>query len=619
MGNEFESDFLKNGNIKMDSAIVKWALKFAFDLDRVSFVFWVLLFLCSAILPTFFIAMVSNMVDAVENNVKQGLGLDSILTVLIALTVIMLVNGIVTQLPRILWVKLTNTYNIGLQRKMGELIRTIPVRYFDDSQTSKLMAMAQKSERALGYFISNFFRLIGNAVSLVSMLILAWNTSWVLLIVMAAFIAIILPLGTQNAKAAYEVWADQSENEHVCDYYMNLVMKKNPKDLRLMQMGPYTFDKWKVRRRELAEQHIEVDKKANNSWSVFNIIVTITKFGLLFAGVFMVGKGNLTLGGLTLFVSVFSQMGSTAMNIGFNWMHTYKHCCNLKFKKMFFEWDFSDKRKPAEGEALLPTPVKESEAPICFECKNVSFSYNENKPVLKDLSLCIRKGETVALVGENGAGKSTLVKLLLGLYEPDEGEIFFEGTNYRDLDMSMFLNRVGVVFQDFVRFELMARENIAFGDISRVHDDDALWKAVEAGGAKHVVEKLPKGMDTYLGRWYECEGGEMSGGEWQRIAVSRAHISNRDILIMDEPAAALDPIAEMEQFSRIKNSLNDRTSILISHRIGFARLADKIVVLQDGQMVEYGSHEELMANKNAYYEMFTNQASWYQKEVNGHE
>ena len=615
MEKEFENDFLKDGKIKMDGAIVKWALKFAFRLERKLFIAWVLFYLLCAVVPTLFLGLVSRMVDEVQENVELGNGMESTVVVLVILTVVMLVNGVVTQIPRIMWLRLANTYNIGLQRKMAQFMRKIPVRFFDDSQTAKLMTMAQSNEGTLGFFIANFFLLISNGLTLVSMMVLAWNTSWILLAVMVVFLSIALPLGTYNAKLSYQTWTEQSEKERIADYYLNLVMKKNPKDARLLQMGPYNMKKWRQARRPTVDAWIKVDKKSADTWSMMGLIICITKFGLLLVGLFLLKKEQLTLGGLTLFVSVFSQMGSIAEHMGYNWMDSYKHSCSLKFLKLFFEWDFSKKREPEAGKPIQPTLPQKGESPIVFECKNVSFSYDRKNHVLHNLSLCIHKGETIALVGENGAGKSTLIKLLLGLYDPDEGEIFFEGINYRNLDMSMLLDRVGVVFQDFVRFELMVRENVAFGDIKKVRNDQELRKAVELGGAGHVVDKLPKGLDTYLGRWYEKDGGEMSGGEWQRIAVSRAHISDREILIMDEPAAALDPIAEMEQFSRIKHTLSDRTSILISHRIGFARLADKIVVLQHGEVAEYGSHEDLMEKQGIYYQMFINQAAWYQKEV----
>ncbi len=615
MSNEFESDFLKDNKAKMDGKVVRWALKFAYKMDPLVFIGWVVLYLLSAVLPTVFLGLVSKIVDAIQENVAQGNGMQSIVVILVALVVIMLVQGIFQQMPHIMWTRLSNTYAIGMQRKMGEFMRTVPVRYFDDSRTAKLMKMAQQKERTLGNFIAAFFRLSADLFSLISLMVLAWNTSYLLLGVMVVFLAAVLPIGAHNAKQDYQVWVNESENEHIADYYLNMVMKKNPKDIRLLQMQDYVMKKWRERKRPAIESYIKVRQKMENNWAIMRLAVSVTKFGLLFAGMFLLQKGQLTLGGLTLFVSVFSQMGDTAMYMGYDWMTTYEHSCDLKFKKMMFEWDFSKERELPKGELPKATKTKIGEAPIIFECKDVSFAYEEGKSVIENLNLQIRKGETIALVGENGAGKSTLVKLLLGLYDPNEGELFFEGKNYRDLDMSKMVDRIGVVFQDFVRFELMARENVAFGDISKVNEDEEILDAVKKGGAQQVIDKLPKGIDTYLGRWYEKDGGNMSGGEWQRIAVSRAHISNRDILVMDEPAAALDPIAEMEQFMEIKNSLRGRTSILISHRIGFARLADKIVVLQKGKLEEYGTHEELMEKKGLYYDMFSNQAGWYQKEV----
>lgn len=609
------SDSLKDNKTQMDGEVVKWGLKFAYEMNPFVFIGWVILYLFSAVLPTAFLGLVSKTVDAIQENVAQGNGMKSIIVILAALLIIMLINGLFSQIPEMLWTQLSNTYAIGMQKKMGEFMQTVPVRYFDDADTAKYMSMAQKKERTLGNFIAAFFQLFANVFALISMMILAWNTSYILLIVMAAFLAAVLPIGVYNARQQYQVWMDESQNENIADYYLDLVMKKNPKDVRLLQMQDYIMKKWQERRRPAIESYIKTSQKVENNWALMRLVVSITKFGLLFAGLFLLKNGQLTLGGLTLFVSVFSQMGTTSMSVGYDWMNTYVHCSDLKFKKMMFELDFSAIRALPEGEIAMPTRTKARETPIEFECKNVSFSYEEGKDAIHNLSLQIRKGEVIALVGENGAGKSTLVKILLGLYEPNEGELFFEGKNYRDLDMSQMVNHIGVVFQDFVHFELMVRENVGFGDIAKVHEDEKIWEAVKKGGAKQVVDKLPKGIDTYLGRWYEKDGGDMSGGEWQRIAVSRAHISNRDILVMDEPAAALDPIAEMEQFTQIKDSLHGRTSILISHRIGFARLADKIVVLRKGELEEYGTHEELMEKKGLYYDMFSNQASWYQTEV----
>lgn len=614
-----QEDLLDKDNVRLDFKTVIWSLKLAWRLNPAVFTAWVLMQLACAVLPAVFTGMVSRTVDAVGSSVQAGREMESIAGMLIGLTVIMIVNAIFSRLPDIFWTKLMNDFNIGMQRTMGQFMRTVPVRYFDDARTAKIMSIAQKNERGFGNFIGNFMEVMRTIVYLASMLVLAIRTSWILVVVMAVYIFFTLLLGTKDAKRAYAVDKELEEDEFFCDYYMNMAMKKNPKDMRLLSMSGYIENRWKKHRQTILEADNALAGSSETSWSIAGIAASICRCGLLFAGLFLMRGGHLTLGSLTVFLSVLTQVGDACLMMGYRWKSFYQCGCDMRFKKRMLEWDFSKERPLPEGGILPGKKAEEGEAEIIFEWKNVGFSYEEGKKVLEDISFCIHEGESVALVGENGAGKSTLVKLLLGIYEPDEGELYYKGTNYRSLDMRAFVKDIGVVFQDFVHFELLARENIAFGDISKVREDEALNRAAALGGADKVLAKLPKGLDNYLGRWYEQEGGEMSGGEWQRMAVSRAYISDRKILIMDEPAAALDPIAEMEQFSRIQDKLENRTSVLISHRIGFARLADRIIVLQGGRIAESGTHEELMKKQGLYYEMFDHQASWYQKGGAGNE
>lgn len=216
---------------------------------------------------------------------------------------------------------------------------------------------------------------------------------------------------------------------------------------------------------------------------------------------------------------------------------------------------------------IVPKKPKE-----IFALKNVSFGYRENQEVLKNISLTIERGETVALVGDNGAGKSTLIKLLLGLYTPNKGEMRFQGLAYDQLTQEYLYSKLGVVFQDFKQYHFTIRENIAFGDVNQIDKDQVLMNAARKGQAEKLINVQGKGLDTFLGRQFETDGIELSGGEWQRIGVSRAHVSDKDILILDEPAAKLDPVSEMEQFMEIENSLGGRTAVLVSHSLGFARL-----------------------------------------------
>lgn len=611
MNKETVEDLLNTDSTRLDLKTTLWSLKTAFKGSPLTFTLWTVIQLIAAIFPAIFTGMISRTIDTVENNVSAGLGIESILWLLIALTIIMIGNGIFTQLPNVFWMELVNNINIVMQKIMGRFMRTVPVRYFDDPRTAKIMSIAQRREGSLGSFVGNFMCIVQTIVYLISMLVLAITTSWILVIFMVVYIAFAVFLGTKSAKDAYAADKDLEEDYFYNDYYMNMVMKKNPKDMRLLSMGSYINKKWKKHRQKILDTDNSFYSKDETLWSLTGTTADVAKFLLLLIGLFLLSRQMLTLGSLTIFLSALTSISGYCLNLGYNWKRFYQNGCDMTLKKRMLEWDFSGKRPLPEWEAS-PTKAKSGEAPIIFEAQNVSFSYDNDKNVLENISFCIHEGESVALVGENGAGKSTLVKLLLGIYEPDGGELFYKGCNYRNLDMTKFVDDIGVVFQDFVHFELLLRENIAFGDISKVNDDESILRAATLGGAEKIVEKLPKRLDTYLGRWYEKDGGEMSGGEWQRVAVSRAYISDRKILIMDEPAAALDPIAEMEQFSQIRNKLKNRTSVLISHRIGFARLADRIIVLNKGKMVEMGTHEDLMAKKGLYYDMFYNQASWYQ-------
>lgn len=247
---------------------------------------------------------------------------------------------------------------------------------------------------------------------------------------------------------------------------------------------------------------------------------------------------------------------------------------------------------------------------MLVEAEHISFAYpGSSKPVLRDVSLRIGRGERVAIVGENGAGKTTLVKLLTSLYPPNAGAVRLDGTVLSNPAAVAARRRIAAVFQDCASFQLTARESVGFGDLARLQDDQALVAAARRADIADLIVALPDGFDTYLGRTF----GEtdVSGGQWQRLALARAFFRDADLLVLDEPTAALDPLAELALFERFAELVRGRTAIMISHRLGMARLADRIVVLHDGAIVEAGHHEELMAVGGRYAQMFKAQAQWY--------
>jgi ATP-binding cassette subfamily B protein len=247
---------------------------------------------------------------------------------------------------------------------------------------------------------------------------------------------------------------------------------------------------------------------------------------------------------------------------------------------------------------------------IRFE--HVTFKYPDaEQPALVDVNLHIKPGESLALVGENGSGKTTLIKLLTRLYSPTSGRITLDGQDLREWDEAALRDRIGVIFQDFARYQLMVGENIGAGDV-RHFEDEARWReAGDKGMAAPIVESLPSGYRTQLGKWFN-EGRELSGGQWQKIALSRAFMRSRaDILVLDEPTAAMDAAAEATVYEHFRALTKGRIAILISHRFSTVRMADQIVVLQDGGIVERGSHEELMRLDGHYAHLFKLQAKGY--------
>jgi ATP-binding cassette subfamily B protein len=272
--------------------------------------------------------------------------------------------------------------------------------------------------------------------------------------------------------------------------------------------------------------------------------------------------------------------------------------------------------EPAIVSPQHPKPVVPSAetSGLAIEFRNVSFTYAgkdpETEAALKNVSFTIDAGEAVALVGRNGAGKTTIVKLLTRLYDPDEGEILIGGRNIKEYDLGELRERVGVIFQDYVTYFMTARENIGVGRVTEIENQALVSSAAQKSGANGVIDKLSDGYETMLGRWFE-KGTQLSGGEWQKVALARAFMRDAPILILDEPTSSLDAQAEYDVFAKFRVLTKGKTAIFISHRFSTVRLADRILVLENGQIIENGPHQELIALGGRYAELFNLQAEAY--------
>jgi ATP-binding cassette, subfamily B, bacterial len=313
----------------------------------------------------------------------------------------------------------------------------------------------------------------------------------------------------------------------------------------------------------------------------------------------------LTLGGFTAIVAALKVAHSTLQGMQTAIGRTHENLLFLGHLQEFLEME------PACRDAAEALPVP-AELQQGLALEGVSFRYPQGaKRVLQDISLRVGPGEVIALVGENGAGKTTLTKLMCRLYDPAEGRVLLEGRDIRDYALAGVRGLYGVVFQDYIPYLTTLRDNVWFGDVRREPTDEAIREAIDAAGAGPLVDSMPEGLDTPLGELLE-RGRQLSGGEWQKIALARAFFrTGARILILDEPTASLDARAEAEFFDRVRSLLAGRSAVLISHRLSTVRMADRIYVIEEGRVVEEGTHEELMALRTRYSALFLRQSRSY--------
>jgi ATP-binding cassette subfamily B protein/ATP-binding cassette subfamily C protein len=427
------------------------------------------------------------------------------------------------------------------------------------------------------------------------------------LVIVAASIPAFLAEARLSADS-FRLWTWRAPEGRRLNYLEWILTRdSHVKEVKLFDLGPLVLTRYRALFRKFFEEDRRLAVRRLRAGLLFGALSLLAFYGMYALMAARATRAEITLGDLTLYIAVFRQGQGAIQAI-------LQAVGGMYEDALFMSNLFDYLAIPTGGEAprALPARAPPRGRPAAIELQGVSFRYPGKEGwALRDVSLTIAPGEKIGLVGENGAGKSTLVKLLMRLHDPTEGRILYGGVDLRDMDPRELRERIGGVFQDFVRYQFTAAENIGVGNPPRIDDRSRIADAAERGGGAAVVQALPKGYDTVLGGWFET-GHEISAGQWQKLAVSRAFMRDEaEVLILDEPTAAIDAEGEHELFGRFQALAAERTAIVISHRFSTVRMADRIAVLHGGRLQELGSHKELIAQGGRYAHLFGLQAQGY--------
>ena len=614
---------------------LRWAWRHIWAHARIAALCLIAVHILLGIQPALLIHVTRNLVDTVVDLAGGGTsGFGDILPWLIAFGVILLLTReVLWNVRDVLHLRLEQYLSHIMGRRLLERSSRLPLLFFDVSGTYDRLERAHDPGQKLDRLFFTTLHVFEAAIKAVSVAAMFASVSPWITLVLLAVLAPQVRLDMEQSRRFMAFTYGETPEERRAGYVDRILTgRTEQKEMRLFDLHAPLTKRWRSTRRALRERLLDQRRRQVIGGLPATGLRVAVGLGVAVVLAYLLGGRVLTSGQfVALFQGVGDMLGAGG-SLGFNSRELQARSAEVGYVRDFF--DMSDGVEPktqTPGDkggtpfAAFPRPIKSG-----LIVDNVHFAYpaaasgDSAPPVLQGVSFHLAPGERVALVGDNGAGKSTLARILLGLYRPSAGRILADGTDYAEIEPDSLRAAVSAAFQDYCRFELTLGQSIGIGTLGNTGEGPAaeLWpswlqpdmavvrKAGRRSGADELAERLPNGYDTPVG--HVLDGGQgLSGGEWQRIAIARAFTRDPELLVLDEPAAALDAVAEAALYRQFAELLEGRTALLISHRLGSARMADRILVLRHGRIVEDGRHDDLLATGGVYAGMWEEQASWY--------
>ncbi|OJU09414.1 MAG: hypothetical protein BGN88_09795 [Clostridiales bacterium 43-6] len=605
--------------IKDNISLFIWGIKTGWELSRTMFFLWTVLSVTSAVIPLITMKLTAIIIDKISGT--------AFLSSFNSLLIYLMFFGIVYIVEQLYWLFSSTVnnfmmikYSPVLYEKYFMKVQKLNLRTMEKADYQEKSSKINETIDMITYFVMSSINFLTFSITLIGLMFMAVSVRWYFGLISLIILSIRFSLVPQILKNSLNYWEEIKKIKRKSGYYYSLSTDYNKaKEIRMLSMSKFILERWFEYEKHVKQKKDEMDDRHRFLDAVCSVIDNLFVLTIMIISAYLLKNHQITIGTMSLLTSITYNLLGKINSANGSLKEIVRHIANLKIHKELDDLCDNEAENPiirkSDGHKNYQKKINRSN--YIFETSKLDFSYNiddNSKKVIDNLNIKFEKGKIIALCGDNGSGKTTLIKILLGLYRPDDGLLKYKGYKYEELDRNDLNREIGITMQNYSVYPYSFRDNIAFSLINEINNDDLIWEAADNGGVSDLIKTISKkGLDQNLIKWVNDDAVEPSWGQKQKLAVARAHMGNKEVLILDEPASQLDPIAEYKQFMKVKTVAKDRTAILISHRIGFARLADQIIVLNKGKVIEQGTHNELINMRGKYYEMFTSQAQWYKK------